>query len=396
LILYAKNGTFLGMGKEELSILGYEDMEEFKSCSNDFADLFVNHPGYISKFKNFSWIDYILHSGTPNKNVILKHKNGREIESELIISEISLMQDIENSSSLYCIELGIINASSNSQIRSTTKSPNIEEELTFQEAKKNENVANPDTKPYNDNDYEKYTKDSDKSSVQNYDDYRKDEMENFQIDSTEDKHIHLKISDNHKEESKENNFKLKIDTDEDYQADTKINYPSQEDNNEDEIEKQKQVSFDEIPIMSKEFQDYIQATTKTEANFNNDDKEKTTIEETFSVENNIAQKIEFENIDFTQIAEDTGMDLGDIAVFIEDFISESKNYINSLEVDNDLLNIDFAKDEAMKLKGVGSNLKMEKISFTLNSILKSSDTNEISSLIKQFQRQIEDLQEQLF
>jgi len=55
LILYDKNSNFLGMGKSELSMLGFEDMEEFKSNFNDFADLFVNQPGYISKFKNFSW-----------------------------------------------------------------------------------------------------------------------------------------------------------------------------------------------------------------------------------------------------------------------------------------------------------------------------------------------------
>lgn len=67
MILYNKSGEFLGISREELSFLGYEDLEDFKSTNDDVADLFVNRPGYIFKFKNFSWIDYALHSGAPKK-----------------------------------------------------------------------------------------------------------------------------------------------------------------------------------------------------------------------------------------------------------------------------------------------------------------------------------------
>lgn len=105
LILYDKRGLFLGMGRNELSFLGYEDIDEFKNYCNDFADLFVNKPGYIVKFKNFSWIDYALHSGIPIKKAIIKIKTGKEVETELSIGEIYLSEPIGNSDSLYCIEL---------------------------------------------------------------------------------------------------------------------------------------------------------------------------------------------------------------------------------------------------------------------------------------------------
>ena len=105
MILYDKSGLFLGMGNQELCLLGYEDMEEFRNYHNDFADLLVNKPGYIFKFKNFSWIDYALHSGTPNKRVLIKTKNGKEIETALNIHEIYLQKELNGSQLLFSVEL---------------------------------------------------------------------------------------------------------------------------------------------------------------------------------------------------------------------------------------------------------------------------------------------------
>jgi len=104
LILYDKSGMFLGMGTQELSLLGYDDIEEFRNYHNDVADLFVNKAGYIFKFKNFSWIDYTLHSGTPNRRVLVKAKNGREIDSALHIYEIFLTQDLYGAKSCFGVE----------------------------------------------------------------------------------------------------------------------------------------------------------------------------------------------------------------------------------------------------------------------------------------------------
>jgi len=104
LILYDKSGMFLGMGNQELSLLGYEDIEEFKNYHNDVADLFINKPGYIFKFKNFSWIDYTLHSGTPNRRVLIKTKGGREIDSALLIHEIYLTQEVFGATTCFGVE----------------------------------------------------------------------------------------------------------------------------------------------------------------------------------------------------------------------------------------------------------------------------------------------------
>jgi len=105
LILYDKSGLFLGMGNQELYLLGYEDMEEFRNYHSDIADLFVNKPGFIFKFKNFCWIDYAQHSGTPNKRVLIRTKNGKEIESSLLINEVYLQKEINGTSLFYSVEL---------------------------------------------------------------------------------------------------------------------------------------------------------------------------------------------------------------------------------------------------------------------------------------------------
>ncbi len=105
MILYNGNNIFLGMGGSELSLLGFEDMDEFRSYHNDVADLFVNKPGYIFKFHNFSWIEYALHSGAANKQAIVKTKSGKNIEVTLSIYEIFLSEETLGSKHCFAIEL---------------------------------------------------------------------------------------------------------------------------------------------------------------------------------------------------------------------------------------------------------------------------------------------------
>jgi hypothetical protein len=84
------------MSKGVLDFLGYEDLEEFKTFTNDVADLFEQRPGYVYRFKNFSWINYVLHSGAPNKNAILHLKNNKDVEVRILIEEIFLIDNSNN------------------------------------------------------------------------------------------------------------------------------------------------------------------------------------------------------------------------------------------------------------------------------------------------------------
>jgi hypothetical protein len=90
LILYDKDTKFIGVSADVLSVLGYEDMSAFMAYNNDVADLFVNKQGYVHKFDDFSWINYVLNGSLPSKNVIIKQRNGGEIGASISISEIFL------------------------------------------------------------------------------------------------------------------------------------------------------------------------------------------------------------------------------------------------------------------------------------------------------------------
>ncbi len=108
-----------------LNFLGFEDLEEFKAIYKDVADLFVEKRGYIYKFKNFSWIEYALHSGTPNKKVLITLKNSQVIESEIKIKEIYLINPIGESDKFYSIEF--INSFFNNEPKIQTPNTSLEE-----------------------------------------------------------------------------------------------------------------------------------------------------------------------------------------------------------------------------------------------------------------------------
>lgn len=95
MILYDKDTKFIGVSADILAVLGYEDMNAFMAYNNDVADLFVNRQGYVHKFDDFSWINYVLNGSLPNKNVIVKTRNGGEIGASISITEI-LLSDIKN------------------------------------------------------------------------------------------------------------------------------------------------------------------------------------------------------------------------------------------------------------------------------------------------------------
>ncbi|MDR0666600.1 MAG: hypothetical protein LBF71_04225 [Campylobacteraceae bacterium] len=90
MILYDKNTKFIGVSADILAVLGYEDMNAFMAYNNDVADLFVNKQGYVHKFDDFSWINYVLNGSLPSKNVIIKQRSGGEIGASISITEILL------------------------------------------------------------------------------------------------------------------------------------------------------------------------------------------------------------------------------------------------------------------------------------------------------------------
>jgi HPt (histidine-containing phosphotransfer) domain-containing protein len=102
LLIYNHKKEFIGIDSDALEKLHYHSMNELmKSCS-DFADLFIKKPGYIHNFKNFKWIDFVMHSDA-NESKVLISANERTFSALLKIKTIFLADAPDEKA--YAVEL---------------------------------------------------------------------------------------------------------------------------------------------------------------------------------------------------------------------------------------------------------------------------------------------------
>jgi len=109
LILYDESYNFLGMSEKVLTILGYDDLDEFCTYHKDFAELFEKENGLIYNFENFSWLDFILYGGADKDSAIVKTKGGERFKAKIKVDEIKVKDEILGISKLYSVELKEIN-----------------------------------------------------------------------------------------------------------------------------------------------------------------------------------------------------------------------------------------------------------------------------------------------
>ena len=89
MLLYNNKQEFIGIDDEGLRLLNYSSLEELLSVCSDVADLFANEPGYIHNFKNFGWIDFLLHADVDASSAIV-HANGRTFSCRLTVTAFHL------------------------------------------------------------------------------------------------------------------------------------------------------------------------------------------------------------------------------------------------------------------------------------------------------------------
>ncbi len=71
MLIYDHNKNFVGIDDDDLRLLGFSTTEELKAACSDIAEFFVKKPGYVHNFKNFQWIDFVLHSDSENLKAIV-------------------------------------------------------------------------------------------------------------------------------------------------------------------------------------------------------------------------------------------------------------------------------------------------------------------------------------
>ncbi|MDP3302250.1 MAG: hypothetical protein Q8S36_09825 [Sulfuricurvum sp.] len=117
MLLYNNKQEFIGIDDEGLRLLNYASLDELLNVCSDVADLFANEPGYIHNFKNFGWIDFLLHADSDASSAIV-HANGRTFSCRLSVSPFHLCS--EPSADSYRIEMSQIKSISGEEFKAHT------------------------------------------------------------------------------------------------------------------------------------------------------------------------------------------------------------------------------------------------------------------------------------
>jgi HPt (histidine-containing phosphotransfer) domain-containing protein len=113
-LLYNHKQEFIGIDDEGLRLLNYSTLDELLNVCSDVADLFANEPGYIHNFKNFGWINFILHADSDASSAIV-HANGRVFSCQLVVHKIHLVENPAQSG--YDIEMTHIKTISGEDVK---------------------------------------------------------------------------------------------------------------------------------------------------------------------------------------------------------------------------------------------------------------------------------------
>ncbi|MDO9206991.1 MAG: hypothetical protein Q7T91_01950 [Sulfuricurvum sp.] len=114
MLLYNHKQEFMGIDDEGLKLLNYPSLEELLKVCTDVADLFANEPGYIHNFKNFGWIDFLLHADSDASSALV-HANGRVFSCHLTVTSFYLRDNPSQNG--YRVEMSHIKSVSGEEVK---------------------------------------------------------------------------------------------------------------------------------------------------------------------------------------------------------------------------------------------------------------------------------------
>lgn len=408
MILYSKNGDFVGIGKDELSFLGFEDIDEFRNLHKDVADLFINRPGYIFKFKNFSWIDYTLHSGAPKKSAVIKLKNGSEVEVPLKIKEVFLYSPKdEKETIMYCVEFlnnssqtALPQASNTIQNENFETEPKIVQENSIQEPLETQNfIADFETKEEEKENFEPEMKlklpeaeiEQNNTFVDSMEieDYKSDVVVEDEPEEAYIPEMKLKVDSNNELEE----FDLNEETQEsfppleDFKPEITLNEDSK-DNLEIPLDDYKEESIEKLKIDD----DIFTEDEKTNQDILSIKEEIKIIDEMSNDEKTSKNDITF---DIVACAQELDLELGLIAELIEEYFEKIEDSLPIIESSIQAEESNKLKNEIYELKGISDNLHMNEVSKSLIEILQVDNKSEKFEKFIAFKELIEDLKKEL-
>jgi len=90
MLIYNYQKEFLGIEEKDLKILGFETLAELKAEVSDFADLFVKTPGYVHNFKHVHWIDFIAYADEGEEAKVIINVNAKTFTAKLGLNKAYL------------------------------------------------------------------------------------------------------------------------------------------------------------------------------------------------------------------------------------------------------------------------------------------------------------------
>ena len=83
MLIYSNDGKLHSVSKKALQLAGYHDIAQFLKDHNDYSELFVKKPGYIYNFENFSWLSFLRNANPEQKRVLISTNDKATYECEL-------------------------------------------------------------------------------------------------------------------------------------------------------------------------------------------------------------------------------------------------------------------------------------------------------------------------
>ncbi|WP_187647985.1 Hpt domain-containing protein [Nitrosophilus labii] len=348
MILYGSNKQMLAISQELLDFLGFESIDELKEKIDDIANLFVNKPGYIYNFKNFSWIDYIVFNQVKKPRAIL-NLDDNEIEVEL---QVSILASIDKDSSYYLVSISPL-----SSLSSDTVSDRYLEIENMPKVMEN--------------------KDENPTITE----------ENFLEDLIDQKPSHIHITD--KSEQSED-----MDTTKIFDKENLYN-----DNSSDE--QALNINFDDIIHKEEPLSELEKTKSSEQSTYDNDEYFNLYFDKENEVENIITdskiEKSDSDKIyDLHKVSNELGLDESLIKELLDEFISQAYEQKPKIEKAFEDKDSETIHSLVHKIKGAAANLRIEKANEILASTTGENDLEKLKEILKNFYDFIEIFKEHIY
>lgn len=123
MLIYNNNKKLIGIDEEDLNILGFQSVQDLLSECQDIAELFVKKPGYIHDFKNFQWIDFVLHADADVSKAIVQ-TSAKQFSCDIVIKPFHMIeQPDEPNYAIYLQHIHSLNGAKETAVAEAPETP---------------------------------------------------------------------------------------------------------------------------------------------------------------------------------------------------------------------------------------------------------------------------------